>query len=265
MNVEPRLAGRVALVTGAASGIGRAASLRLSREGAIVVATDVDDGGAEAVAGEIRAAGGVATALALDVSRETDWTAAVGRIASDRGRLDVTVHAAGIARSGSVLTASIEAFREAMTVNAEGALLAIRHSASVMRGAGRGSIVVLGSLYGRKPMAGAAPYSASKAAVAMITRAAALEFRQTGSAVRVNCVLPGWVKTPIWRSHANWAELVRRSGSEEGAYRALAAGLPTRRLAEPDEIAGVVAFLASDDAIHVTGAEISVDGGLGCD
>ena len=258
-----RFAGKIALVTGAASGIGRAVAVRLGREGATVIAADRDAAGAAATAAAIRAEGGDGKSHELDVTSDDAWRALVGDVVADALRLDIVVHAAGVARSGSVMEGALEEWHETMRVNADGTMLAVRHALLAMQPAGRGSIVTLGSLYGAKPKPGAVAYSASKAAVAMISRVAALEARQAGLAIRVNCVLPGWVKTPIWRSHAHWDELVKRLRSEEGAYKALAAGISTKRFAEPEEIAGVVAFLVSDEASHITGTSIAVDGGLG--
>jgi NAD(P)-dependent dehydrogenase (short-subunit alcohol dehydrogenase family) len=258
-----RFEGRVAIVTGAASGIGRAVAGRLARDGAAVIIADRDTTGAEATAEAILAAGGQAASHLLDVTSDDSWTTLIREVAHSRKRLDIVVHAAGVARSGSVMEGSLAEWRETMAVNADGTLLAVRHALLAMRPAGRGSIVTMGSLYGAKPKPGAVAYSASKAAVAMISRVAAVEARQAGLAIRVNCVLPGWVKTPIWKSHAHWDELVRRCGGEEGAYKALAGGISTKRFAEPEEIAGIVAFLVSDEASHITGTEIAVDGGLG--
>ena len=256
------LEGRVALVTGGAGGIGRACGRRLAEDGAVVVVADRDVTQASDAADAIRRAGGQATAIELDVRREDSWAATMNLLRDMDAPLEIVVHAAGIAGFGTMLGESLARWREIFEVNVEGTFLTLRYAIDSMRRTGRGSIVAIGSLYGTKPLPGAVAYSASKAAQAMIARAAALEVRQAGLAVRVNCILPGPVKTPIWRGHAHWPELVRRYGGEEGAFHAIAGGLSTKRFAEVDEIVGIVAFLASDEARHITGAEIAVDGGL---
>ena len=207
-----RFEGRVAIVTGAASGIGRAVAERLARDTATVIIADRDTAGAEAAAEAIRAAGSQVACHVLDVTSDDSWTTLMREVARLWKRLDIVVHAAGVARSGSVMEGSLADWRETMTVNADGTLLAVRHALLAMRPAGRGSIVTMGSLYGTKPKPGGVAYSASKAAVAMISRVAAVEARQAGLAIRVNCVLPGWVKTPIWKSHAHWDELAVDGG-----------------------------------------------------
>ena len=159
-----RFAGKIAMVTGAASGIGRAVALRLGRDGATVIAADRDTAGVIATAEAIRAEGGNGKSHDLDVTSDDAWRALMREVAADSPHLDIVVHAAGVARSGSVMEGALEEWYETMRVNADGTMLAVRHSLLAMRPAGRGSIITLGSLYGAKPKPGAVAYSASKAA-----------------------------------------------------------------------------------------------------
>ena len=188
---------KVALVTGAGSGIGRAAATLLGSEGAVILVADIDPKTARAVAAAITADGGRGEPLPLDVSDEAAWQQAVERALASHGRLDVVVNNAGVAFARSVADTSLEEWRRVMAVNLDGVFLGTKHGIRAMQAGKGGSIVNVASVYGIKPFAGASAYSASKAAVRQFTRIAAIECQDAGNAVRVNAVSPGGVKTPV--------------------------------------------------------------------
>lgn len=251
-----RFEGRVALVTGAASGIGRATVLQLAAEGAAVLCADLNEAGASATAAEV---GPKASAIRLDVTAEADWETAVRRAAEVAGRIDVLVNSAGVSAGAPLAEMALTDWRRVLAVNLDGAFLATKHALRAMREAG-GSIVHVASASGVRAAAGAAAYSASKAGLCMLVKAAAKECRDSGMAVRVNAVCPAGVKTPMWSSMPFFRELVQRLGSEEAAYASLASG-PGERFAEPADVVAAILFLASDEARFVNGAELLVDGG----
>lgn len=256
---DGRVESRVALVTGAASGIGRATAEVLLRDGVRVVLADRDEAELAAAVASLDAEPDLATGRRLDVTSEADWREAVAWTVDTRGSLDVLVNCAGIAAGDSVADTQLETWRRVFAVNLEGALLGIREASRTMGPPGGGVIVNVGSASARKAVPGAAAYSCSKAALAMLTRVAALELAERG--VRVNTVSPGGVATPMWSRQEWWAEHVRKSGGEEAARAALAADTPLRRMASAEEIARVIAFLTSDAAAYLTGADVPVDGG----
>lgn len=251
-----RFAGRVALVTGAGSGIGRAAARQLAAEGAAVVCADLDEAGARAAA---EAGGPSASPQRLDVTDEASWEAAVARVLDAHGRLDVLVHSAGVSAGAPLAEMALAEWRRVLAVNLDGAFLGTKHALRAMR-AGGGSIVHVASASGVRAAAGAAAYSASKAGLCMLAKAAAKECREQGVAVRVNTVCPAGVKTPMWTSMPFFRDLVERLGSEDAAFASLEAG-PGGRFAEPADVVAAVLFLASDEARFVTGVDLLVDGG----
>jgi NAD(P)-dependent dehydrogenase (short-subunit alcohol dehydrogenase family) len=258
---QGRIGGKVALITGAASGIGRATALLFAHEGASVVASDRDEPGAVSAVEEIQDTGGHAMACRLDVTSEDDWTAAIERVLESWGRLDILVNNAGIAAGAPIDQMTLDEWRRVMAVNADGVFLGTQHAIRAMRQSGGGSIINLSSASGMKAAAGASAYSVSKAAVRMLSRVAALECAQQANGIRVNTVLPGGVATPIWQRTDFWAELATASGGEAAAWDALAQDVPLRRFAQPVEIAQAILYLASDEAQYVTGAELVIDGG----
>ncbi len=256
-----RVEEKIALVSGAASGIGRATALLLAQEGGHILVTDKDEIGTNRVAEEISRSGGEARAMALDVTRDGDWQAAVATAAGVWGHLDILVACAGVSFAKPTTETTMEEWRGVMGVNLDGVFLGIKHVGRTMRADRGGSIVVVSSTAGLKAFPGASAYVASKAALRLLAKAAALEFAQGTPRVRVNTVLPGGVKTPMWRTMDFWVELMREHGGEEAAWEQFAKGVPLGRFAEPEEIARVILFLASDEASYITGAELVVDGG----
>lgn len=256
-----RVAGKIALVAGAASGIGQATALLLAREGAAVFCADLSLEGAGATASAIEAAGGRASSGRLDVASEESWREAVERTVSLLGRLDVLVNSAGISRARPIAEMSLEEWREVMAVNLEGAFLGTKHAILAMRRTGGGSIVQISSASGLKAAPGASAYSASKAAVCMFVKAAAKECLQNGDKIRVNTVCPAGVKTPLWTEMPFFRDLVEKTGSEEASFQELAQSVPQGRFAEPEEIAQAVLYLASDESLYVTGTDLVIDGG----
>jgi len=255
-----RLLGKTALISGAASGIGRATAHRFAGEGARVVVTDLDGEAAEAAASEVRReVGGETLARKLDVREETDWAEAMEEVAGRWGGLDLLVASAGISHARPLTEMTLEEWREVHAVNLDGVFLGTRHAVRAMRETGRGgSIVVVGSASGVRASAGAAAYCSSKAAVRHFVKAAALEC--AGDGIRVNAVVPAGVVTPMWASMPFFEDLVREHG-EEGAWEVLAEGTPLRRFARPEEVAAAILYLGSDEASYVTGTELMVDGG----
>ncbi|MFZ4109830.1 MAG: SDR family NAD(P)-dependent oxidoreductase [Polymorphobacter sp.] len=249
-----RLAGKVALVTGAASGLGAETARRLAREGAAVMLSDLRVGDGEAVTAEIIAAGGLAAFIAHDVTSEDDWSAAVTATTAILGRLDILVNNAGIVGNQlDLMTHSLADWRRILAVNLDGVFLGMRAVGPVMAGQGGGSIVNLSSIMGKVAMPNVTAYAASKGGVLMLTKAAAVEWAPLG--IRVNSVHPGFIDTPMVANALHAAE----NGNEMRS--AIIAAHPLGRLGMPREIADAVVFLASDEASFMTGAELVVDGG----
>jgi NAD(P)-dependent dehydrogenase (short-subunit alcohol dehydrogenase family) len=248
-----RFEGQVVLVTGAASGIGRAASLMFARAGAFVFAADRSDAVAGTVAA-IDAAGGRGAALVGDAADEAFVAGAVDRAVAEHGRLDAVFANAGVS-GGMTLLADLQVaeWEQVLRVNLVGVFLAIREAARVMVPAGRGAIVSTASVAGLRSGAGGIPYSASKAGVINLTQTAANQLGGTG--VRVNCICPGLTETGMT---APMFEGARARGREEklGQLNAL------KRYATADEQAAVAVFLASSEASYINGQAIAVDGGL---
>lgn len=257
MSTHGRVAGKVALAVGAASGIGRAAAAVLAEHGAVVWCADLNAGGAAATAGPI---GG--KSAGLDVTREADWEAVIAAVVREHGRLDVLVNSAGISFAAPVAETSLDDWRRVLSVNLDGVFLGTKRAIRAMRATG-GSIVNVSSVSGLKSAPGASAYSTSKAGVCMFSRAAAKECADAGLAIRVNTVCPGGVKTPLWRTMLFFQELIAKTGSEEAAFQAMLAGSPPgSRFAEPEEIAHAILYLASDESRFVTGSDLVIDSGF---
>ena len=261
-----RLTGKVALVTGAASGIGRACAERLAAEGAKVMLTDVQDAKGREVAAAIVKAGGVADYRRQDVTLEVEWTAAVAAVKTKFHRLDILVNNAGIGTGGAVTDITLEQWRRQQSINVEGVFLGVKHSLPLMRAGGGGSIINMSSVAGLSGAANMSSYCATKGAVRLFTKAVAMECAALQDGVRVNSVHPGIIDTPIWASIGETtpvASVLNPPGANRPDLDALTAVLtPLGKPGQSADIAAGVAYLASDDARYVTGSELIIDGGM---
>jgi meso-butanediol dehydrogenase/(S,S)-butanediol dehydrogenase/diacetyl reductase len=259
------LDGKVAIVTGAARGIGRAISVRFAREGADVVVADLNEVGARETAGEIEGLGRRALALGVDVTRGDQIAGMVRRSVERFGRIDVLANNAGVVRVERLLDVTEEHWDFVLGVNAKAVFFVLQAVARRMRdqepGADglRGRIINTASIAGKpggRPMFG--PYAASKAAVISITQSAAAALAPD---ITVNCVCPGAVETNMWEQiDAEWGELEGRERGE--VWRQRIAPIPLGRPESPEDVAGVFTFLAGPDAAYMTGQSVTVDGGL---
>ena len=243
---------KVALVTGAAAGIGRATAEVLAREGARVAVTDIADG--EEVAAGIRERGETARYWHLDVSDEAEVKEVMAGVVEAFGILNVLVNNAGITGPDkSTHELSAEEWKRVMDVNVNGAFFCTKHAVPYMREAGGGSIVNLSSIFGLVGATETPPYHASKGAVRLMSKTDALQYAADG--IRVNSVHPGFIWTPMVE------DLVRRRGPMALGRQKLGRRHPVGRVGEPEEVANAILFLASDESSFVTGSELVVDGG----
>lgn len=242
-----KLRDRIALVTGAASGIGAATARRFAREGATVAINDAKPEGLDAVAGEIRAAGAKALVLPGDVTKKADCERIVQDVTRTFGRLDILINNAGINRDAMAAKMTEEQWDAVLSVNLKGTFLFAQAALPGMRERAWGRVVNTSSI-GSLGNIGQANYAASKAGVIGLTKTLALEYAKYG--VTVNAIAPGPVMTAML------------AGVPEGIRERIIAQVPVGRIASPDEIAGVHVFLASDDAAFITGQVIFADGGM---
>jgi NAD(P)-dependent dehydrogenase (short-subunit alcohol dehydrogenase family) len=246
-----RLAGKIALISGAARGMGAAVARLFTREGARVVLGDVLEAEGHAVRAEIVASGGgEAVFVRLDVTRESDWEGAVALAAQRFGKLDVLVNNAGIGAAGRVEDTTAEGWDRVMEVNAKGVFLGTRAVIPAMRRAGGGSIVNISSQLGLVGMDDSSPqYTASKGAVRLLTKTTALQYAREG--IRCNSVHPGPIVTPM----------TERRRADPVVYGRMLSRIPLGRYGDPEEVAYGVLYLASDESSYVTGSELVIDGG----
>jgi NAD(P)-dependent dehydrogenase (short-subunit alcohol dehydrogenase family) len=249
--VNGRLAGKVALVTGAARGQGAAEARLFAREGACVVLGDVRAEEGEAVASEIRAAGGRAAFRTLDVTSEAGWAAAVATAVEEFGGLDVLVNNAGILGRPGILETSLDLWSRVIAVNQTGPFLGMRAAIPALRRRGGGSIVNISSALATVGYGESASYTASKGALTALTRTVAVELAP--ERIRVNVLHPGVIDTPM---------IDDAMGDDQAGRDAQPDVAPMRRIGHVDEAASAVLYLASDEASFVTGATLAVDGGL---
>ncbi len=244
-----RLEGRVALVTGAASGIGKATAKRLAEEGAAVLVTDIAVEAGEATVAELREQGARAAFARHDVTSESDWQAVVAKAVDELGSLDILVNNAGMGDIKPIEETTVEDWQRTVDIDQLGVFLGMKTAAEALKRSGHGSVINVSSIFGTSGGFGVSPaYHAAKGAVRTLTKNVALHWATDG--VRVNSIHPGFIATPILEQSRNtpiWDGMIDLT--------------PMGRLGTPEEIAAGVAFLASDDASFVTGLELYVDGG----
>ncbi|MCX2561430.1 acetoin reductase [Acetobacter farinalis] len=260
MSLSGKLAGKTAIVTGAAQGIGRGIALRLARDGAAVVLTDLNKDKLAAVAAEIGALGGVALPLTADVSNREQVFSVLKEAGAALGAVDIMVNNAGIAQVGSILEATPADVETIFRINVQGTLWGIQAAAKTFQAQkSRGKIINACSIAGHESYPLLGIYSATKFAVRALTQAAAKELASSG--ITVNAYCPGVVGT------AMWTDIDRRMAEETGAaigetYKKYVDGIALGRVETPDDVAGFVSYLASADADYMTGQSVMIDGGL---
>jgi NAD(P)-dependent dehydrogenase (short-subunit alcohol dehydrogenase family) len=254
-----RVEGKVALVTGSASGIGRGCALTLAREGAKVVLTDLQDAKGKQVAAEIAKAGGQAIYLHHDVTSESQWASVIGDIEQEFGKLDVLVNNAGIAVGGLVTDLSLADWKRQQAVNVESVFLGTKAALPLMRKGKTGSIVNISSVAGLRGSAMLSAYCASKGAVRLFTKSVAMECAAMKDGIRVNSVHPGIIDTPIWIGFPGQPP-GQNAAPDLDAITAMRVPLGVKGV--PDDIANAVLYLASEESRYVTGEEMVIDGGL---
>jgi dihydroanticapsin dehydrogenase len=249
-----RLEGKVALITGGAGAIGQATARRFASEGATVVVADREASRAEDVAAALRDTGADAMGIAVDVTSESSVQALVDRATDAYSRIDILFTCAGILVSGTVIETSLADWQRTLDVNLTGPFLASKHVLPVMIANGGGSIVHMSSTAGLVGETSIAAYCASKGGVLMLARQMALDYARQG--VRVNVICPGWIDTPFNDP------AIEAAGGKDALLPFVDQMVPIGRQGTPEEVADVVAFLASDDARLMTGSVVTVDGGL---
>jgi len=254
-----RVAGKKALVTGAAQGLGAAIALHLAREGAKVLVTDINAEGARSMAEAINAECGAGTAFSArhDVTQEADWIAAVAEAADKLGGLSELVNNAGIGLGGTVESTSLELWERTMAINATGPFLGCKHAMPLLRENQPGSIINISSIAAFTADPFLAAYNASKAAVWMLSKSVALYCARAKWNIRCNSVHPAFVETAILEGFH-----IDKSAPIEATHEKLGRAIPMGRIGQPEEVAMGVLYLASDESSFMTGSELKLDGGL---
>ena len=249
-----RLEGRVALITGAGKGLGAAMARGMAAEGAPVALSDVEEEGARALAAELAQGGAETMFIALDVTKEADWEAAIAAVIDRFGGLDILVNNAGIVIVEPVDVATLESWRKTMSVNLDGVFLGTKHGMAAMRAGG--SIINISSIMGFTSTPELTAYSASKGAVRLFSKGAALDGAKDERRIRVNSIHPGYIHTEMMETTC-YSEY----GSLEAGLEAIAKRHPIGRVGKPQDIANGAIFLASEESSFITGTELVIDGG----
>jgi 3(or 17)beta-hydroxysteroid dehydrogenase len=249
-----RIKNKIALITGASSGIGAATAKLFSAEGAVVYVADIDDEKGQQLVADIGA-----TYFHLDVAQENEWSHVIDEIILKHGHLDILVNNAGISFAKPLTEMSLSEWRKVMAINLDGVFLGTKFSVTAMQKTGGGRIVNVSSASGITASPIASAYCASKGGVRLFTKAAALECAKKN--ILINSIHPAAVDTPMWDKSEWWPNFEKEMGGREKALQALSQTSPMGRMATADEIAKGILFLVSDDASYMTGSELIIDGG----
>ncbi|HMF11117.1 MAG TPA: SDR family oxidoreductase [Gemmataceae bacterium] len=243
-------------MTGAGSGIGKATAILLAQQGAKVIVSDINVEAAEKVVGEIRQISANSEAARLDVADEKGWKVVIDMILLRYRRLDVLVNNAGVSFAKSVAEMTLEEWRGVLSVNLDGVFLGTKHAIRAMRTGNGGSIINVASASGVKAFPQASAYGASKAAVRLLSRVAAIECANARTGIRVNVVTPSGVRTPMWETMDFFKQLIVQHGGTQEAFSAMAGNSGSQQFFTPDEVARTIVYLASDESSHLNGVEI---------
>lgn len=242
-----RLSNKVALITGAGSGIGRETARLFANEGANVVLTDINSHGGNEATGEIQANGGEALFIEHDVAKEDGWQNVIKKALEAFGRLDILVNSAGIGPFATIEEITFEEWRKVLSINLDGTFLGVKYGIEAMKKTGKGSIINIASIQSIIADPGLPAYNASKAGVAQLTKSAALHCAKAGLGIRINSIHPGYIKTPLLKNVDDIEEMITAT--------------PIGHLGEAIDIANGALYLASDESKFTTGSQLVIDGG----
>lgn len=251
-----RLSGKTALITGGASGIGAATARKFVAEGARVALADIQDDKGQALAREL---GDAALFVHLDVTNEQSWAEAVAHASEKLGGLTTLINSAGISVPATIEDESFEGFRRTLAINLEGTFLGCKYGVAALKDKKGAAIVNVASTLGAKAGAIFVSYSASKGGVRMLSRSVAVHCAEKGYDIRVNAILPGAIHTEMVEGYITAG--IAAGATREAVIEGFASVHPMKRLGQPDEPANAIAYLSSDEASYITGAELPVDGG----